>query len=322
MLKSSIHDRLQRRISLANLTTLQAGGEAEYFFEAKGAADLAEIGDWCREFERKFVVLGWGSNVLASDLGVPGVVVLNRNRDILIEDNGSVTCGSGAMLQDLFLKCTIAGLSGLEFAVGIPGTVGGALVSNAGAYRNSISAHLTRLTIWHEGKVQSVEPSWLSLSYRDSRLRNTPGEQTIILSATFHFPIGNRWQGYLMAKEFQRQRILKQPKPGSAGSFFKNVQSVPLAAFLPDLPEPLKESGVIPAAFLIEKAGLKGIRRGRAAFSSRHANFLINLGQATAAELRDLTEIVRQKVHSVFGVELEPEVLLLGDWSGYSSPTE
>ncbi len=130
-------------------------------------------------------------------------------------------------------------------------------------------------------------------------------------------PTGNPKKIYDEAREYQRQRISKQPPPASAGSFFKNVNDPTLAASLPGLPEGLKKAGVVPAGYLIEAAGLKGYRLGGAMQGARHANFILNVGNATAFEIRRLANYTKATVRERFGVELEEEVLYLGDWSRF-----
>jgi UDP-N-acetylmuramate dehydrogenase len=259
-------------------------------------------------------VLGWGSNVLPSDHGVEGLVILNRAQSITIRDNGDVEAESGCGFQELFVKTAQQGLRGLEFAVGIPGTLGGALVSNAGAYRSSISEFLTELEIVADGVRCWVTPDYMQFSYRDSILRQQPSPRVAILKARMQLPRGESKAIYDEAREYQRQRISKQPPPASAGSFFKNVVDQDLAQSLPGLTDGMRQNGVIPAGFLIEAVGLKGYRLGGAMFGQRHANFILNVGEATATNIRELAQYGARKVHDRFGVCLEEEVLYLGKW--------
>lgn len=259
-------------------------------------------------------LLGSGSNVLPADDGVAGLVILNLARRIAVARTGEVLADSGCMFQDLFLKTAQAGLHGLEFAVGIPGTLGGALVSNAGAYRSNVSEFLTELDVVFEGERKWVPPTFMHFSYRDSLLREKPGLQCGLIRARMQLPPGNPKSIYDEAREYQRQRISKQPPPASAGSFFKNVNDVALAARLPGLPGPLKRAGVVPAGYLIEASGLKGLRIGGAMFSRRHANFILNVGNAASADIRSLADAAKKAVLEAYDVTLEEEVLYLGRW--------
>lgn len=306
--------------SLSAYTTLQAGGPADRFFVAGNLEEFADAVLECQREGKSFHVFGSGSNMLVSDAGIRSSVILNRASRIAVARSGEVLAETGCGLQDLFLKTLQSGLRGFEFAVGIPGTLGGALASNAGAYRSAVSEFITELEVVHGGERQWVAPNWMDFSYRDSRLRNEPSGSTVVLRVRMLIPSGELWPGYLEAREYQRQRISKQPAPASAGSFFKNVNDADLADRITNLPPALKERGIIPSGFLIEGAGMRGFRRGRAALSSRHANFVLNLGGATATELRDVAELAKLKVRETFGVHLEEEVLYVGDWSRYVTP--
>ena len=176
-----------------------------------------------------------------------------------------------------------AGRKGLEWAIGIPGTVGGALVSNAGAYRGNIGPLVSSVRVFAEGRDQTVGPEWMEFSYRDSRLRRGGGDKAVVLSCTLALTERGDPDAILAeAKEYQSQRRAKQPYAPSAGSFFKNVQNKELAESLDTLPGGLKAAGVVPAGFLSEACGLKGLRVGGAEVSEKHANFLVNAGGATA----------------------------------------
>lgn len=309
----------RRDVPLRLLTTLKAGGSAETFFQAADVDSLAAAAEHAHRQQAKTTVLGWGSNVLPSDKGVKGVVLLNTSRRIDVHPEGEVVADTGANFQELFLKTVQAGLRGLEFAVGIPGTVGGALVSNAGAYRSNVSEFLTSVEVVADGERGWVSPDYLQFSYRDSILRRVDAPPIVLLRIKLKLPTGNTWESYNEARDYQRQRISKQPPSASAGSFFKNVVDQEFAQTLPTLPDALKKAGVVPAGHLIEQCGLKGVRHGGAMVGSRHANFLLNVGGATATEIRQLAEHVAYCVHDRFGVRLEEEVLYLGDWSAHVS---
>jgi UDP-N-acetylmuramate dehydrogenase len=303
--------------SLAPFTTLKAGGPAERMLRVRSADQMRRAASSLQSTGERATILGWGSNVLPSDAGVPGSVLVNLSSSIVISGDGIVVADSGCGFQELFLKTAQAGLRGLEFAVGIPGTLGGALVSNAGAYRSCVSEFLVSLEVVYEGRVQEVDPSFMQFSYRDSLLRALDAPQCAIVRVTMKLPAGDAKTIYDEARDYQRQRIGKQPPPASAGSFFKNVYSQSLADSLDNLPERLRSAGVVPAGYLIEKVGLKGARFGGAQLHWRHANFMTNVGGATATEIRRLAEHARARVREAYGVELEEEVLYLGDWSAW-----
>jgi len=302
------------KVDLRPFTTLRAGGAADFFLEARQADELAEGAQWAWKRGLKVTPLGWGSNVLPADAGVSGLVVLNRTRELIVDEDGSVEVDSGLGFGELFVKTAQAELAGLEFAVGIPGSVGGALVSNAGAYRSCVSEFLTGLEVITPAGRAWVGPEWMGFAYRDSVLRRPGAPQAIILRVRMRLPKGEPKKIYDEAREYQRQRISKQPPSPSAGSFFKNVVDADLAQRIPGLTDGMRAAGVVPAGFLIQECGLKGQRIGGAMLGVRHANFLLNVGGATASDLRSLTELAQARVQEKFGVLLEPEVLFLGRW--------
>ncbi|CAN1520141.1 MurB UDP-N-acetylmuramate dehydrogenase [Fimbriimonadaceae bacterium] len=307
-----------RNVSLKPYVTLRAGGSAERFVTARDRDELAMHALIAQAEGWPISVLGWGSNMLPSDDGVPGIVIRNLARTFQDDGTGSVWVETGFGYQDLFLKTVQLGYRGLEFAVGIPGSIGGALVSNAGAYRSNISEFVRELDVVWNGKREVVGADWMGFKYRDSVLRTGEVTNAVVLAIRMELPRGPRKAAYDEAREYQRQRISKQPPSPSAGSFFKNVTDLSLATTLDDLPGPLKEKGIIPAGFLIERAGLKGFRIGGAAVGKRHANFILNINGATATEIRLVAEHVKHAIRSKYGVLLEEEVLFAGDWSRFS----
>lgn len=163
--------KVESEASLRGFTTLRAGGPAEWLGRVRTVDDLAAAAEWAQGEGAPTTFLGWGSNVLPADEGVAGLVLINGARRLQVSSNGEVEADAGAGYQELFLKCAQAGLKGLEFAVGIPGTIGGALVSNAGAYRSCIAEFLTEIEVVFEGKRQWVGPDFMEFGYRDSLLR-------------------------------------------------------------------------------------------------------------------------------------------------------
>ncbi|GMV37701.1 MAG: UDP-N-acetylenolpyruvoylglucosamine reductase [Fimbriimonadales bacterium] len=305
-------EAVRQRVSLRPRTTLLVGGPAQYLVSTYDADQLAEAAILAQQLAISYTVLGSGSNVLVSDQGVPGLVIHACTGRMQVGEETRVDCG--VWFQDLFLAAAQAGLGGLEFAVGIPGTVGGALVSNAGAYRANIGDLVTSVEVVEGGQRKQVGPEWLEFSYRDSCLRRGT-RQGVLVSVTLRLTPDDPAAIYSRASEFQRQRRMKQPPGPSAGSFFKNVYDRSLAERLSALPDEMKQAGVVPAGYLIMEAGLKGESVGGAWVSPKHANFLMNRRGASARDLRTLAELVKRRVHDRFGVLLEEEVLYLGDWT-------
>jgi len=293
-------------------TSLRVGGAADYFIAATTPDVLAEAAALAQRFDLPHFVLGAGSNVCVSDAGIRGMVLQNLCRNAQIAELTYVDAGHN--LMELFVRTMQTGLSGLEFAVGIPGTVGGALVSNAGAYRANICDLVQEIDVVEGGERRRVSPDWMGFSYRDSRLRRQGGEPATLIGACLKLHPAPKTEIRLKAKDFQMQRILKQPWEPSAGSWFKNVYDHALAESLATLPDAMKQAGVVPAAYLSEACGCKGFRVGGAGVSLRHANFIVNCGGASAAEIRQTAEHVKARVLARFGVLLEEEVLYVGAW--------
>lgn len=313
ILRDTFGDALKTNEPMARHTTLKVGGPARWFWAATQANLLAEALAVCTRHNIPYLFLGHGSNVLMSDAGYDGLIIQNRCKAITV--GAETEAESGVSFGALFLRTAQAGYTGLEWAIGIPGTVGGALVSNAGAYRGNIGPLVQSIRVFADGQDQTVGPEWMEFSYRDSRLRRAGIGRDVILSCRLHLPGRDNPETILArAKEYQSQRRAKQPYAPSAGSFFKNVADRNLAATLPGLTPGMREAGVIPAGFLIEACGLKGLRFGGAQSSEKHANFLINANGATAADIRALAGQIRAAVRERFGITLEEEVLYLGDW--------
>jgi UDP-N-acetylmuramate dehydrogenase len=250
--------------------------------------------------------LGGGSNLLISDQGVNGLVIANRARQVRFDEQAdppAVWAESGANFGLLARQAAQRGLSGLEWAAGIPGALGGAVYGNAGAHGADMAANLSVAEILHrgEGPAEVVRESWpaarLNYAYRSSALKRSPG-RAVVLSAVLHLQPSTPEAVQVKTEEFVAYRKRTQPPGASLGSMFKN----PPGDY---------------AGRLIEAAGLKGTRLGEAQISPVHANFFINLGQASAADLRGLLLLAQERVAQQFGVMLDPEIELAGEWTSY-----
>jgi UDP-N-acetylmuramate dehydrogenase len=289
---------VQANQPLARHTTLRVGGPADLLVEATTLSTLeqavrlaAEAGVPCR-------VLGAGANVLVSDAGVRGLVVLNRARSVSFSAGG-VRAESGATLARVARRCVSRGLAGLEWAVGIPGTIGGAVVGNAGAWGGDVaSSLLSAMVLDAEGTVAEWPVGRFGYDYRMSALKCQPpvaGVRAVVLAASFLLRAADRSALEARVADVQARRRMTQPTGASCGSVFRN----PPGDY---------------AGRLIEAAGLKGARSGGAQISPVHANFIINLGHMSAADIKALIDRASQEVQSRFGVQLELEIELMGDW--------
>ncbi len=300
---------------MAQFTTLRVGGPADYYLPVRDRSDFGRAASFAQRACIPYMILGGGSNACISDKGIRGLVIHNLCAEASIGATSDVDCGYSIM--KLFQKSAALSLSGLEFAVGIPGSVGGALVSNAGAYRQNICDIVESIDVVENGERKLVGPEWMQFSYRDSRLRQSTETAGALLGVNLRLQTADRKSILSRARDNQRQRIFKQPWFPSAGSFFKNVTDTAVAANVPELPIALREAGVIPAGFLSAAVGCKGLQFGGAQISVRHGNFVINRGGATATDIYDLTREVKRRVLERFGVQLEEEVMFIGDWSGF-----
>lgn len=297
-LRAQFGERLQEHVGLANYTTARTGGPADALLVAHDAAGLEEIVKTLWSLETPFTVLGSGSNVLFSDLGYRGVVVINRARTVKVDTHlqpPQVFAESGANLGSLARQLALRGLSNLEWAATVPGTVGGAVYGNAGAHGGDVARDLVLADILHPmyGKVEWTADQ-MEYGYRTSRLKRQD-EGAIILSARFRLQTSTPEAVQARMDEFNAQRRRTQPPGASLGSMFKN----PAGDY---------------AGRLIEAAGLKGATIGGVSISPVHANFFVNAEGAAAADIYKLIELARQTVAEKFGVQLELEIELLGDW--------
>ena len=299
--------RIERQVSLAPRTTIKIGGPAELYAPAGHVEQLLAIVRWAQAASLPYFVLGGGSNMLISDAGLCGLVIYNRCRHIAVEDAGSagvyVTADSGTALAGLARHTVRQGLAGLEWAVSVPGTVGGAVVGNAGAHKGEVKDCLARAEIVDAtGCVRTWATEEMEYGYRTSALkRRRPlqaGFNPVILRATFLLQHGDAEDIRARADGYLAHRRRTQPVEPSLGSTFKN----PPGDY---------------AGRLIEQAGLKGARAGGVEVSNLHANFLINpggAGHASAADFMSLVQRIQRTVQEVCGVALEPEIQLAGEW--------
>jgi UDP-N-acetylmuramate dehydrogenase len=241
-------------------------------------------------------VLGSGSNVLVSEAGIRGLVIVNKAKKIVFEGT-QVTAEAGANLSSLARNCIARGLGGLEWAVSVPGTVGGAVIGNAGAHGADIAQSLTSIEILvHDGTTEHWAVERLEYGYRDSSLKRTEHRaRPVVLAATFTLETADPHKLTKRADGFVARRKATQPPGASVGSMFKN----PPGDY---------------AGRLIEQAGLKGRQIGDAQISPVHANFFLNMGNASADDVKALIDLAREQVQQRFGVELELEIELIGEW--------
>ena len=275
-------------------TTFRIGGPADYFV-CPDREQIAEVLAVAKKCGMAITVIGNGSNLLVGDKGIRGLVVeIGSAMNQIMVDKNHITAGAGALLSQVAAKAATAELGGMEFAAGIPGSVGGAVTMNAGAYGGDMKDILRTVTVLTpEGELKTLDVSEMDLSYRHSCV---PEQQYIVLEAEIELGYKPEEEIRAQMEELRNKRIEKQPlEYPSAGSTFKR----PEGYF---------------AGKLIMDAGLRGYRVGDAQVSEKHCGFVINRKNASAQEVRQLMQDVQDKVKAQFGVMLEPEVKMLGEF--------
>ena len=286
----------QSGVSLAPHTSLRVGGTADFFLLAGSAEELAQGLQWARARTLPVRVIGGGSNLLAADAGVHGLVIKVVNAQWAVHDL-TVTADAGVTIANLARRLAKQGYAGLEWAANVPGTVGGACVNNAGAFGGDTASCLVRATVADaNGRVRHVEGPELQYAYRTSVLKRRGLGDLAVVSIELRLQQSTPAEADGRVKEFNAQRMRSQPRISSAGSVFANPSG--------------DYSGR-----LIEEAGLKGTTIGGAQISEQHANFIVNLGGATAADVYALMCFVQKRVFGRSGVWLRPEIELFGQWS-------
>jgi len=289
-------------IPMSQYSTLKVGGPAEAIISVANVEDLKRLVHWLKENDISWWIIGRGSNILVPDRGLSGVTIVLEGEFIGLEKlenqpgqkdkTALILAGGGCLLSKAVHFCTANSLSGLEFAVGIPGSIGGAVIMNAGAWDNEIGNLLASATLMNNnGKVFTELGQNLGFTYRGWGIETN----TILLDATLVLAIGIKDEIKAACNRYLELRKKNQPlREPSAGSFFKNP------------PE-------LSAGRLIDEAGLKGHLIGGAKVSEKHANFIINTGNATATDILNLMHFVQDTVYKHSGIRLEPEVHILGN---------
>jgi UDP-N-acetylmuramate dehydrogenase len=286
---------------MSRFSSLKVGGPAEAILFAESQDELTGLISWLHANNICWQIIGRGSNILVPDEGLSGVVIFLNGEFTKLEtlnsavqhddDTVKVRAGGGCLLAKLVRHCIAGSYRGLEFAIGIPGSVGGAIVMNAGAWGHEIGEFIDTVTIMdNNGTIATEKKETLGLTYRKWGL----GPKTILLFATFILCQGEKHEIETECKKYQNLRKQQQPLgAASAGSFFKNPPGQP-------------------AGRLIEEVGLKGFKVGGAMVSDQHANFIINTGDASASDIITLMQEIQMKVFNRYGINLEPEVHILG----------
>lgn len=304
-LKAILGSKLKCRYPLAPLTSFGTGGPARYFFPAATVEELTTAIEASRHLGIDHFLIGGGSNLLISDQGFDGLIIKVDVRGLRLIEGPVVEAGAGVDLADLVEFTAKHSLTGLEFATGIWGTVGGAVYGNAGAYGGQIGDVVSSLTLIDgDGRVKEIPVDRCQFGYRDSYLKRS---REIVVSARFSLADGDRETIRKRIDEILALREAKFPPSGTAGCFFKNI------------PDPAQPYGKLPAGKLLEEAGAKGLSVGKAHVYDAHANIIVAESGATSNDIRRLADKMKEKVKSQFGIRLEEEIIMIGR---FESPEE
>ena len=289
----NLNIKYEKDVSLAEHTTFRIGGKADYLVSPPGKEELAALLKKLKANNIPFFIIGRGSNILVSDSGVRGVVVQMSEGFKHIEYNGSeVRAGAGVPLPRLLREASGKGLKGLEFAWGIPGSLGGSLIMNAGAYGSCMGNVVKEvLILTQKDELKKLRKEEIIFRYRGSTLKD---EGHIVLEAVLSLEEGDGTLIREKVSELKKKRKESQPPQPSAGSIFRNPSQAA-------------------AGKLIEDAGLKGKTLGGAAISEIHANFIVNKGGARAAEVLELINIAKEEVKKIYDIDLKLEIEVIGE---------
>lgn len=304
--------KIEKNILLKNYTTFRIGGPAEFFIEAQNAEDLQEALQWAKDNDKDVFILGGGSNLLISDNGIKGLVIKLSLNKLEIEAN-KIIVGSGVSLAYLLSEALDNNLLGLEFATGIPGTVGGAIRGNAGTYGQDMSQVVKKIKYIDDSyNLAEMDTKEANFAYRHSIFKE---KKYIIVEAEIELEHGSTEEVRKLIKERLAYRHDTQPHDPSAGCIFKNVRFEDVD--IEDLKkrnldiEKFAKHKKIPAGYLIESAGLKGHTIGDAQISEKHANYIINKGNATAEQVIMMISFIKQQIRDKYGVQLMEEVQIM-----------
>lgn len=312
-----IKDKIKNNVPLAPFTTFKIGGPAKYFLSAKSQDELVKAINWAKHKNFSYFILGGGSNILVSDMGFNGLVIKLdfgniRNLPSRLHKTVNLLVGAGASFPRLVDYSIENDLTGLEWAIGIPGTVGGAIRGNAGAHGHSISEHISVVKVLRNKSVRELKNKEIKFSYRCSIFHQN---KDIILQAILVLKKGIDSDIKKILRKNLRQRAVTQPYGHSPGCIFKNVD-------FSNIPEKVlkknaeinrfKSQQQVPTGWLIDNCGLKGKKIGDAEISKKHANFIVNTGSAHAKDVIELIKFIKLVVKNKFGVNLSEEIQYIG----------
>jgi UDP-N-acetylmuramate dehydrogenase len=307
---------IKKNIRLAPLTTFKIGGEAEFFCEVKTRAELVEAIKWAQQKNKSYFILAGGSNILVNNNGVAALVIHPVNKKLVIKGE-RIEVGAGCRLAKAVHTAIGQGLSGLEWAVGIPGTIGGAVVGNAGAFGVSMAEKVETVLIYDSEKKEfkTFSRTDCAFSYRTSIFKKN--KSLIVWEVVLKLQKGESSKIKIQQEKYLIARRDRQPNLPSAGSIFKNITLSDLRKADPYLArdaekEGIVRNGMVSTGWIIQQLGLAGKVMGGAKISLENANFIINTGRATAADVIMLISYIKQQIRDEIGLQLQEEIEYLG----------
>jgi len=299
---------LKTNISFTKLTTFAIGENANYLLTIDNTDSLISALNYLKDNGLDFFILGGGSNLLMPDRDIEGVTVKIHTKKLEMDGADTIVADAGVGFGSLINLSLANSLEGLEWGVGIPGTVGGAVRGNAGAMGKNIATCLEKVLIWRDGEVLELKNSECAFDYRESKFKFN---NDVVLRAWFKLQPGDKKEIMLRATTYMKQRSGRYPHTPSAGSFFKNIQIKKWPGKTEDLPELFRERGMVPVGWVMEQLDLKGLSAGGAKVSDEHGNFVVNFNHAKQADVLKIVETMQEKAYNKFGINLEPEVEII-----------
>lgn len=288
----------------SKLTTFAVGGPAQYLVSVTDTAKLVELLNYLNGAGVNYFIIGGGSNLLMPDAGVEGVTIKLQTPKIELVGN-TIIAEAGAQLGSVVNTAFKNSLAGLEWAVGIPGTVGGAVRGNAGAMGLDIARSISKVEIWRDGEIIEIQNPDCKFGYRESLFKFN---KDVVLRAWFELVPGDRKEIMAKVQDYMKHRTGRYPHFPSAGSFFKNIKMAKWPGDVKELPELFQQRGTVPVGWVMEQLNLKGTTIGGAKISDEHGNFIVNFNEAKQTEVLQIMELMKEKAYEKFKVELEPEV--------------
>jgi len=291
-------------------TTFKLGGPVKYFVTIDKNDKLIEVLNFLREENMEYVILGGGSNVLCADREFDGVVIKINDQTTIINEQ-IVVASAGALTVSVAQASVKAGLTGFEWGIGVPGTIGGATRGNAGAMGGDISGNLSKVEVYRQGEILELTHEECEFAYRESIFKHN---NDVVLRVWLQLEKSTEESKDLMKTTLENIQYRNSTQPqgfASSGCIFKNVKILNPKSEIKNqniIPTDFLEKGIISAGWLMDQAGCKGMKVGNAQVSEKHANFIVNLGDATAEDVKNLIEEVKEKVYNKFKINLEEEV--------------